>query len=47
MTIDLGEKSVSGSEWGCEVKKLTDPAPGSLKVKITYSDYNLAESHPS
>ena len=44
MTIDLGEKSVSGSEWGCEVKKLTDPAPGSLKVEMTCGDYNLAQN---
>lgn len=26
LTIDLGEKSVSGYEWGCDVRKITDVA---------------------
>lgn len=44
MTIDLGEKSVSGSEWGCKVKRIVDLAPGSLKVGMICSDYNLAQN---
>jgi hypothetical protein len=44
MTIDLGEKSVSGSEWGCDVRKIVDLAPGALKVEMVCSDYNLAQN---
>lgn len=44
LTIDLGEKSVSGYEWGCKVKKIVDLAPGSLKVGMICSDYNLAQN---
>ncbi|PDT88168.1 hypothetical protein CO669_21290 [Bradyrhizobium sp. Y36] len=44
MTIDLGENSVSGPEWGCKVRKIVDLAPGSLKVGMTCSDYNLAQN---
>ncbi|MGX1165483.1 hypothetical protein AB7M16_001749 [Bradyrhizobium sp. USDA 372] len=44
LTIDLGEKSVSGYEWGCKVKKVIDLAPGSLKVGMVCDDYNLAQN---
>lgn len=44
MTIDLGEKSVSGSEWGCKVKSIVDLAPGPLKVGMICSDYNPAQN---
>ncbi|MCP3367836.1 hypothetical protein [Bradyrhizobium cajani] len=44
LTIDLGEKSVSGYEWGCDVKKITDLGPGSLKVEMVCDDYNLAQN---
>lgn len=44
LTIDLGEKSVSGYEWICDVKKITDLGPGSLKVDMVCDDYNLAQN---
>ncbi|PJG54223.1 hypothetical protein CVM73_15510 [Bradyrhizobium forestalis] len=44
LTIDLGEKSVSGYEWGCKVRKVVDLAPGSLKVAMVCGDYNLAQN---
>ncbi|MCP3464911.1 hypothetical protein [Bradyrhizobium sp. CCGUVB23] len=44
VTIDVSGKSVSGYEWACEVKKLLDLAPGSLKVEMTCRDYNLAQN---
>lgn len=44
LTIDLGEKSVSGYEWGCKVKKITDLGAGSLKVDMVCDDYNLAQN---
>lgn len=44
LTIDLGEKSVSGYEWGCDVKKVTDVGPGALKVDMVCDDYNLAQN---
>lgn len=44
LTIDLDEKSVSGPEWGCAVRKIVDLVPGSLKVEMICSDYNLAQN---
>ena len=44
LTIDLGEKSVSGYEWGCDVKKITELGSGSLKVDMVCDDYNLAQN---
>src|SRR5262249_892774 len=44
LTIELAEKSVSGYEWGCKINKLTDTAPGAIKLDMTCYDYNLAES---
>ncbi|WP_448044825.1 hypothetical protein [Bradyrhizobium liaoningense] len=44
LTIDLREKSVSGYEWGCDVKKITDLGPGSLKIEMVCDDYNLAQN---
>ncbi|MEY9467382.1 hypothetical protein [Bradyrhizobium ottawaense] len=44
LTIDLGEKSVSGYEWVCYVKKITDVGPGALKVDMVCDDYNLAQN---
>jgi hypothetical protein len=43
VTIKLTEKRVSGNEWGCDVTKLSDTAPGSIKLDMTCDDYNLAE----
>ena len=40
---DLREKSVGGNEWSCKVRKLTDKAPGTIRLDMTCSDYNLAE----
>ncbi|MBR0953326.1 hypothetical protein [Bradyrhizobium canariense] len=33
ITIDLRGKSVDGYEWGCNVTKMTDLSPGSLKLE--------------
>ncbi|WP_271617449.1 hypothetical protein [Bradyrhizobium sp. CCBAU 51745] len=44
LTIDLGEKSVSGYEWRCDVKKITELGSGSLKVEMVCDDYNLAQN---
>lgn len=44
LTIDLAEKSVSGYEWGCDIKKITDLGSGSLKVDMVCDDYNLAQN---
>src|SRR6185437_9861224 len=43
LIIDLADKFVSGNEWSCDVTKLTDVAPGSIRVDMTCSDFNLAE----
>jgi hypothetical protein len=44
LTIEFAEKSVNGYEWGCKINKLTDAAPGAIKLDMTCYDYNLAES---
>ncbi|MBJ7401985.1 MAG: hypothetical protein JHD07_01220 [Bradyrhizobium sp.] len=44
LTIDLGEKSINGYEWGCKVTQVIDLAPGSLKVGMVCDDYNLAQN---
>ena len=41
--VELAEKRISGNEWGCDVSKLTDTAPGAIKLNMTCFDYNLAE----
>lgn len=42
--IQIGEKSVSGYEWGCDVKRIIDLGPGSLKFEMICDDYNLAQN---
>jgi hypothetical protein len=42
--VELAEKSISGREWSCEITKLTDTAPGAIKLDMTCNDYNLAEN---
>lgn len=41
--VSLAEKEISGNEWSCEVTKLTDTAPGAIRLDMTCNDYNLAE----
>lgn len=43
LVVRLREKDISGHEWGCKVRKLTDTAPGAIRIDLTCSDYNLAE----
>ncbi len=43
LIIGLREKDISGHEWGCTVRKLTDTAPGAFRIDMTCSDNNLAE----
>jgi hypothetical protein len=43
-TIELAEKSVSGFEWGCKINKLTDTAPGAIKLNMTCYDLNIPDS---
>ena len=42
--VALSESHIGGSEWGCKVTRLTDTAPGAVRLDMTCSDYNLAES---
>jgi hypothetical protein len=44
VAVSLGEKSVNGDEWSCRVIKLTDTAPGAIRLDLTCDDYNLAEN---
>ena len=43
LIVGLREKDISGHEWSCKVRKLTDTAPGAIRIDMTCSDYNLAE----
>lgn len=43
IAIELAKKSISGSEWSCEITKLTDTSPDAIRLDLTCSDYNLAE----
>jgi hypothetical protein len=40
--VELAEKSISGSEWSCKITRLTDTAPGDIRLDLTCDDYNLA-----
>jgi hypothetical protein len=42
--IELAKKSISGNEWSCEINKFTDTASSEIRLDMTCSDYNLAES---
>ncbi|MDI1265638.1 MAG: hypothetical protein PS018_20520 [bacterium] len=42
--IELAEKSVSGFEWNCSVNKVTDTAPGAIKLNMTCYDINMPTS---
>lgn len=44
LEIDISEDSVSGNEWSCKITKLTDTAPGVIRLNMTCSDYNLGLS---
>ena len=44
LDIDMAENFVGGNEWSCHVRKITDTAPGAIRIDMTCSDYNLAES---
>lgn len=41
--IELDENEISGSEWRCEITKLTDTGPSAIKLNMTCDNYNLAE----
>lgn len=41
--IELTEKIIAGFEYSCVINKLTDTAPGAIKLDMTCADHNLAE----
>jgi hypothetical protein len=43
-TIELAENSVSGLEWHCEINKITDTAPGAIRLNMTCYDINMPTS---
>jgi len=43
LILGLRENDISGHEWGCRVRKVTDTAPDAIRIDMTCSDYNLAE----
>lgn len=43
VVVSLSEKTISGNEWSCKVTKLSDTAPGAIRMDMTCNDYNLAE----
>jgi hypothetical protein len=43
LDVELVERSIRGNEWNCKITKLTDTAPGAIRLDMTCDDYNLAE----
>jgi hypothetical protein len=39
--IELAKKRVGGNEWSCDITKITDTAPGAVKLDMSCNDYNL------
>jgi hypothetical protein len=39
--IELTEKRIAGNEWSCHVTKLSDAAPGAIRLEMSCDDYNL------
>ena len=44
LIVELAESAVSGDEWNCKITRLTDTAPGAIRLDMTCDDYNLAGS---
>jgi hypothetical protein len=44
LAVKLGEKKIGGDEWTCKITRLTDTAPGAIRVDMLCKDYNLAQS---
>jgi hypothetical protein len=42
--VELAESAISGYEWNCKITRLTDTAPGAIRLEMTCDDYNLAAS---
>jgi hypothetical protein len=43
LDIEMVERTIRGNEWNCKITKLTDTAPGAIRLDMTCDDYNLAE----
>jgi hypothetical protein len=41
LAIELAKKRVGGNEWSCDITKITDTAPGAVKLDMSCNDYNL------
>ena len=46
-SVDLVEKRITGDEWSCEVKKLTDTGPNAVRFDLSCSDENLEAAIPN
>jgi hypothetical protein len=44
LIVQLRDKEISGHEWGCKVRKLTDTGPDAIRINMTCGDLNLAEN---
>ncbi len=44
LSVALANKEIRGDEWSCRINRLTDTAPGAIRLDLTCNDYNLAES---
>ena len=43
LDIEMVERTIRGNEWNCKITKLSDTAPGAIRLDMTCDDYNLAE----
>jgi len=42
--VELAENSIGGNEYGCTIHKMTDPAPGLMKLEATCDDAQTEKS---
>jgi hypothetical protein len=43
LSIALAKKRIEGNEWGCDITRITDKAPSTIKLDMSCDDYNLGE----
>jgi hypothetical protein len=45
-SVELGENTITGDEWSCDLKKITDTGFGAIRLGLNCSDVNLEAGIP-
>lgn len=45
-SVELGENNVTGDEWSCDVKGITDIGPKAIRLDMSCTDDNLEPENP-